>query len=200
MKKKFFLNKIQNIFYLYIIFLFFFEFNFSLSKSCKGISDLTDKDCFNAVVMFDHKHFRAGHGATNDNNDTIFEFSVDSGTVGTRLFYGLKKNGRYYFPGEPVFKEITLTDKNATSNTNDLGRYESYNLFIHTQDESEKNKQYLFSISSYESLVELHDIESGEYQTVQTKTFYNDKRIFSYQYSIFEIENSSTYLLAAVVS
>ena len=120
--------------------------------------------------------------------------------VSKRLFYGIKKNGRYFFPGEPVYREIDITDKNTTSNTDNLGRFESYNLFIHTQKEEEKDKQYLFSISSYESLVELHDIESGEYHTVQTKTFYNERRIFSYQYSIFEIEKSNTFLLAVVLS
>ena len=61
-------------------------------------------------------------------------------------------------------------------------------------------KQYLFSISTYESLVELHDIENEEYQTIQTKKFINDKRIFSYQYSLFEIENTDTFILAAVLS
>jgi len=99
-----------------------------------------------------------------------------------------------------VYKEITLTDKNDTSNTANLGRFESHNLFVYTQDDTNKVKQYLFSISTYESLVELHDIENDEYQTIQTKKFINDKRIFSYQYSLFEIENTDTFILAAVLS
>ena len=199
MHKNFFNFKSKNIFNSLSIFLFILKINLLFCKSCKGITDLTDIGCFNSVIMFNHQHYRAGHGATNDNGDTIFEFSVDD-VYSKRLFYGLKKNGRYYFPGEPVFKEFDITDKNDTSNSNNLGRLESYNLFVHTQNEDEQNKQYLFSISSYESLVELHDIESGEYQTVQTKKFYNERRIFSYQYSIFEIGNSSTFILAAVVS
>jgi len=99
-----------------------------------------------------------------------------------------------------VYKEITLTDKNDTSNTANLGRFESHNLFVYTQDDTNKVKQYLFSISTYESLVELHDIENEEYQTIQTRKFINDKRIFSYQYSLFEIENTDTFILAAVLS
>ena len=69
---------------------------------------------------------------------------------------------------------------------------------VYTQENSEK--PYIFSISCYESLVELHDIDTGEYHTIQTKHFYGDARIFSWRYSLFEIGNTHTYVLAAVIS
>ena len=197
---EYFLAIKKHLIILITIYLLNIQISVQIIHPCKENYVLNNKTCYNDVIIFDHDRFRAGHASTNKNGDTIFEFSVDSNPGGKRLFYGLKTNGRYYFPGEPVYKEITLTDKNDTSNTANLGRFESYNLFVYTQEDTGKTKQYLFSISTFESLVELHDIENAEYQTIQTKKFINDKRIFSYQYSLFEIENTNTFILAAVLS
>ena len=71
-------------------------------RECKNIQDLTNTDCFNDVIKFDHDTWRAGHASTNKKGDMIIEFSLNPGDSKKRLFYGLKKNGRYYFPNEPV--------------------------------------------------------------------------------------------------
>ena len=146
-----------------IIFLLNFQNSLQIVHPCKDVSALNNLSCFNDVIIFSHRKFRAGHAVTYKSGDTIFEFSVDDSPVSTRLFYGLKKNGRYYFPGEPVYKQFNMVDKNDTSNTGNLGRYESHNLLVHTQDDPEKTKEYLFSISTYDSLIELHDIENDDY-------------------------------------
>ena len=184
---------------LIIILIFNIKNSLQINHPCKNVTALNDLNCFNDVIIFSHRKFRAGHACTYKNGDTIFEFSVDDSPVSTRLFYGLKKNGRYYFPGEPVYKQFNLQDKNDTSNTGSLGRFESHNLLVHTLDDPEKTKEYLFSISTYDSLIELHDIENDDYQSMYIKKF-SDKRIFSLTYSLIEIENTDTFVLAAILS
>ena len=50
-------------------------------------------------------------------------------------------------------------------------------------------------------MVELHDIENDEYYAWDTVKFFGfDKDIFSYEYSLFEIENTNTYIIAVVES
>ena len=157
--------------------------------------------CYNDVIKFDHDTWRAGHACTNNNGDMIVEFSLNPKYSSKRLFYGLKKNGRYYFPGEPVYKQIDNITCQDGENNGYKGRFESRNLFVSIKDDINKTKQYLFSMSSFHSLVELHDIENDEYYAWDTVKFFGfDQDIFSYEYSLFEIENTNTYIIAVVES
>ena len=80
-----------------LIFIFFLHFNFfSCDSICSlGIS-LDDTTCFNGIIKLNHINYRAGHFASNKNNDLIIEYSGDP-PAGKRLFYGLKLNGRGFF-------------------------------------------------------------------------------------------------------
>ena len=121
-----------------------------------------------------------------------------------RLFYGLKKNGRYYFPGEPVYKEINLTNCVDWGNTKYRGRFESRNLLVSLKDDIDKEKQYLFSMSSFYSvseLIDIDDVENLTYFILDTIKFFDiNRKIFSYEYSLFEIENSNTSISAFIES
>ena len=125
----------------------------------------------------------------------IIEFSLDYESD-SRLFYGLKKNGRYYF-GSSVFKEIKETScLNDADACGYKGRNASTNLFVYFYSDTNKSKQYLFIMSSGDSLVELIDIENNlEYFAWSSTNFFNlDKPIFSYKFPLFEIDNSNTYI------
>ena len=66
-----------------------------------------------------------------------------------------------------------------------------------------KTKQYLFSMSSYKSATELFDLENDNitYYAWNTINFFGfDKQIFSYEYSLFEIEDTNTYIAVVVES
>ena len=170
---------------------------------CQGKKDLTDTSCFNDVITFDHNKWRAGNACTNSKGEVIVEFSLDRGESSTRLFYGLKKNGRYYFEGEPVFKEIDYTQcADCDNGSKYKGRFESRNLLVSLESDSTKSKQYLFSMSTYYSLVELVDFENNLNYKVWnvTKFFGLPLPIFSYEYSLFEIEETRTYIAAFIDS
>ena len=200
-KKMLYVNDSKKINTFFCIFLLSLSFNLIFGEGCKGISDLSDStNCYNDVITFSHKNWRSGHAATNKEGEVIVEFSPDAGTTSSRLFYGLKKNGRYYFPGEPVYKQID--DMVCEDCTNDnKGRYESRVLFASLNSDTNKAKQYFFSMSTYYSLVELIDIENFTYYAWDTLKFFNLARpIFSYEYSLYEIEGTNTFIAAFIES
>ena len=125
---------------------------------------------------------------TYKNKDLIVEFSDDgdSNEGYSRIFYGLKENGRHYFPNESPTREI----ENIVGIGTARGRYESLNHLVVTEDDLQRTNEYLFSTSSYESLTELHDMENEKYIYVNTSDFMG-KSIFSFQYSMVEVEYNS---------
>ena len=171
--------------------------------NCENIIDLTDSTILNQVITLNHGLWRAGHGATNKNGDLIMEFSLNPHESESRLFFGLKKNGRFYFEDEPYFKEITsMNCVDCGDKYRYKGRFESMNLFVSLTDDTSKSKQYLFSMSSDDSLVELIDIEDNfSYFAWKGNNFFNlSYPIISYRYSLFEIKDTNTYISVFIAS
>ena len=157
----------------FIIFLFIFSQNIPLSY------------CDYNIVVFDSHEYRAGHFAFNSNGDMIIEYSKDY----YRLFYGLKKNGKYYFSNDTSTKEISIGNVIEGAK-----RYESKNIFV-----SVGNQQYLFSIGSSKSITELHNLDSGQYLFKSTDDFLGGQ-IYSYIFTILEIINNDKkeYIIAYI--
>ena len=153
------------------------------------------------LIRINKKKYRAGYILTNKNNVTIIEYSDDS-PGDTRLFYSLKENGRGFYFNDAVTKEISLSSDQYYNNEKIIGRYECINDFVYLKDDTNREKQYLFSISSYLSLTELHDIEAGSYTQWVTTDFLgiSDKHryIFSYRFSFFEWKNTNVYFCVYV--
>ena len=130
--KKLYPNNFEIINLFIYVFIFLLSFKLISCDGCKGISDLSDStNCYNDVITFSHLNWRAGHAATNKNGELIVEFSPDVVNTSSRLFYGLKKNGRYYFPGEPVYKQIDYMECEDCIKS-ERGRYESRVLLTST--------------------------------------------------------------------
>ena len=93
------------------------------------------------IIVFNSDNYISGHIAINSKGDMLIEYSVN----GKRLFYGLKQNGKYFFNNNPILeKPINYAEGTF--------RYESKNIFVNIN-----NKEYLFTIGSYTSVVELWD-------------------------------------------
>ena len=153
--------------------------------SCKGVTSYSNTACFNDKIEF-HSNFRAGHFETLADGTLIIEYSCDS-TVSKRFFYGLKKNGRYYFPHESAFKRF-----NAYNPENSFhGRFESKNKIVYLYNDLQKKKQYLFSTSIWTTVTELHNIETGDSNYWDTVSFWDIVEIFSYEINILEIQESN---------
>ena len=176
--------------------LFIFIFNFFIflikpanSQDCISTRNLSDSQCFNNIFYFDeeNKDYRAGHFAINSKGDMLIEYSY----LQYRLFYGLKGNGKNYFPEGT--KEIELTSDTITSSY--IRRYESINFFVSFKDDINKLKEYLMSISSYVTVLEIHDLENDIYNISEATTFVDKPAgIYSYIFQVLEIEiNNQIY-------
>ena len=203
-KMKFLINHLKKIQILFYILQLFSLFNKINCHNCQNVQNLQDTTCFNDVIKFDHDFWRAGHACTNKKGTVIVEFSINPSESSKRLFYGLNKKGRYYFPGEPVYKEIDSMTCQDCSDDKFRGRFESRNLLVHLNTDTNREKEYLFSMSSYYSLVELIDIDDREnfnYYAWDTLKFFELARpIFSYEYSLFEVGTDRTYISAFIES
>ena len=183
------LNFLFSLNSLFITFLLIIQnINLSLCATCAKDTLISDTKCFNNVLKFDSKKYRAGHFVTYKNGDMIAEFSDDGAlgdnTVGySRIFYGLKENGRYYFPDESPIWEI----QNIGKIDNARGRYESLNLLVVKEDDLTRENEFLFSTSSYDSLTELHIISNKTYTYAKTTSFVG-KEIYSFQYPMVEVK------------
>ena len=146
-----FLNKMlytKNLSYTNF-YLFFLLFLFScrnancqtedyFSSTCNYVTfdnSLNDGECFNNVLIFKNKNYQLNHLAKNKNGDLVTEFAecTDYDILSSsRLFYGLKKDGRYFFSNESSYtREFNINIDEETYYGNDyfiLGS--SKNLFV----------------------------------------------------------------------
>ena len=177
-------------------------------SSCTTADNFNENTCFNDIIVFDDKKYRAGHSLTNKDNTLIIMFSDDN-PGDSRLVYAIKENGRGYYANENKIKLITLTNLGTYSrhegkinvDATYIGRYESINELVYLSDDSNREKQYLFTISSFISLSTLHDVETGHYQKWKTTSFFDidkDHYIFSYRFSLFEWAESKVYFCVYV--
>ena len=161
-------------------------------NSCNGVTTYLNTKCFTDKIQF-HNNFRAGHFETLKDGSLIVEYSSDAVNY-ERFFYGLKENGRYYFPDESPFKHFQAY--NPKENSNFHGRYESKNKIVYLSGDTSKTKQYLFSTSIWTTVTELHDLESGTSYYWDTVTFWDIVEIFSYEIIILDLpENNENHYI-----
>ena len=84
-----------------------------------------------------------------------------------------------------------------------LDEINSLNLFVTIKNDPNKANQYLFSINSYSSLVELYNFndENNTNYIWNFNDFFNleeDSYIFPYTYSLLEFNRESTYFLVII--
>ena len=90
-------NKFLNII---IILLILIKIKLYYCQKCKNVYTLDNPECFNNVLVI-KSPFRAGQFAKNKEGDLIVEYSSGE----KRLFFGLHKNGKYYYNNELHYKE-----------------------------------------------------------------------------------------------
>ena len=140
----------------------------------------------NNIIILNSSHYRAGSFAFNSNGDMIIEYSYQN----SRLFFGLKQNGKGYFKNndnnETTFKEIKI------GNNIDINhRFESRSLLISLKNDN-SSQQYFFNTGTSSTLTELINLDTGEYKFIETYNFFGHT-IYSYAFSLLSIENQNLY-------
>ena len=166
---------------LFIFIYIFFIYKSTICAECRSGIAISESECFNNVYYFRNKNYRAGHFAMNSKGEMIVEYSSNQ----YRLFYGLNKKGRFVFPN--VTKEIEINNETLDSVT--IGRYESINSFVSLSNDINKEKEYLLSISSYTTILELYDLEQDTYNIVKAVDFLNKTLgIYSFIFQLLEVK------------
>ena len=72
-------------------------------------------------------------------------------------------------------------------------------LFISLVNDTNKEKEYLLSISSYITILELHDLENDEYIIEKANTFFEkDLGIYSFVFQVLESKFNNTNQLFCI--
>ena len=177
---------------------------------------MSNDQCFNNILKLDHKHYQTSNFAKNKNGDLVIEFSEDNDISSSRLFYGLTKDGRYFFKNQSSYTDELNIDEEILE---DFGyyhfdsNYKTINLFVSIKNDPNKGNQYLFSINSYYSTVELHNFNNdsndanifnknnSNHYIWTFNDFFNlneDDYFFPYDYSLFELAKENAYIIVFV--
>ena len=186
-------------------------FSTGTNPCVKEKCNLINTECFNNVITFNHKQYQSNNFAINKKGEVIFELAeyYDYDDMFTsRLFYGLTKDGKYFFSNQSSYTyelNIDIDDElfDYYCYYNFYSVHNSLNLFVSIKNAPNKDNQYLFSINSYYSMIQLYKLnnESISYVIWNFYNFFNldeDDYIFQYEYSLFELSRDSSYIITFI--
>ena len=172
---------------------------------------LSNSECFNNIITFEHKQYQSNNFAINKKGEMILELNeyYDFEDIfASRLFYGLTKDGKFLFSNQSSYLyelNIDIDDEifDYYCYYNFYSSYNSLNLYVTIKNAPNKDIQYLFSINSYYSMVQLYKLnkENISYIIWNFNKFFKldeDVYTFPYEYSIFELTRDSTYIITFI--
>ena len=176
--------------------------------ACQENPIISNNKCFNNILLFEQKKYQENSFAINKNGDFLVQYNeyiTYNKLTSSRLFYGLKKNGSYFFSNKSSFsQEFNITiDEEILDDLDLLENQDSKNLFVSLKNDISKKNQYLFSINSYDSMVELYDLnnDNNNYIVWSFNKFFkldDDDYSFLLKYELFEIKEKSEYFIAII--
>ena len=172
---------------------------------------LSNRVCLNNNIRFDSKKYQINNFAKNENGDLMLQISEQTkyGIKSTsRLFYGLTNEGRYLFKNESSYSnEFNVNIDEDTFDNNDFYHInpikDSKNLFVTIKNTPNKENKYLFSINSYNTMVELYDLnnDNNNYIIWSFHKFFKidpDDYLFHFDYELFEIKERAEYIIVFI--
>ena len=179
-----------NLFFIFII--YFTQIKIIKAQCNKDEIIIEGSSCFNNIIIFDNG-YRAGQFTIRKDGVLLIEYSSGN----NRLFYGLKSNGRGFFKNELKTKEIEIQSNVYLDSEHIEGRYESKNKIVYLYNDEFQENPYIFSVSSYIGLNELHyfdDEGNNNHKIWLNLDFFGIiDHIYSFQFSLLEFNNNIYY-------
>ena len=189
MKKNSFINILFFNFSFFQVIIYFSNYLFKESLSyCSFNSTNLDN-----IINVEKQNFRYVNFATYSNGDMVFlttEYKEGTSAQNTRIFYGLKKNGR------PLFNDSYFYSKE----TNNYAKWESESLVVKESGNCNNKTEYLMSFSKNNLYVEVYNFTNGIIYRKKLQNFLNST-IISYRHafiSLFSNDSNYFYLLGFI--
>ena len=138
-------------------------------------------NCVKLIIEFSHNNLRAGKFAVNSRGDLVIEYSRNN----HRLFFGLKKDGNYFFTNSEG-DLVGTKEFDFGEDASNCKRYESENVFVTNNNNGE---EYLFTLGTLGSYTALHDLDQTLVKYKATGSFLGDQ-IFSYRFPLLNITHN----------
>ena len=143
---------------------------YSIKACTESTPTLYANKCLNNIFLFEQKEYQLNSFAKNKAEDILIQYSekTDYGEItSSRLFLGLTKNADELFSNKTFhFYEFNVDIDEETLYDNEFyyldAIHDSKSIFISLKNDRNKENQYLFSINSHSSMVELYDFNNDK--------------------------------------
>ena len=169
---------------------------------------ISNKKCLNNNIRFEQKKYQMNNFAKKENEDFLLQISEQKKYDSARLFYGLTNEGRYFFSNESSYSDEFNVDIDEETFIDNEFYFlnpikDSKNLFVSIKNSPNKENKYLFSINSYNSMVELYDLNNDDnnYIIWSFHEFFKldpDDYFFPFDYELFEIKDRNEYAIVFI--
>ena len=177
----------------YLEFILFQIFSYILENST------IKTQLLNNIIKFNISGLQYVNFASFSNGDLIFEATYYPYNA-TRIFFGIKNNGRGFFKNSTTNKEEYYYSMKSQYADNKLEKYESTNLVIKESNNGTKGKEYLMSLSKENSYVEIYDFNNNTIYQKHLKNFI-DVNVYSFRHAAIALNsnnNENNYLFCFI--
>ena len=159
-------------------------------NSCSISNSIIKDQWLNNIILLNNYNLRYNNFAINSKGDLILKTSQEN--TGIRYFYGLTKNGDFYFTNEYNEKMPTKVIIVKDGDNNEIRPYDSQILFISLNNSKNvDDNQYLINIGSNKNgYTEFYDFKNDNVASISSTNFLGNE-IYSTHSTFMELKNEN---------
>ena len=162
---------------------------FNLIKAETTQESINKDQRINRIIYIGDIYFRYMNFASYSNGDMVVETTCYP-QQRKRMFYGLKRNGRFFFKDESNNKETPYYSINIEGD--DFKKFEGVGIIIKLSNSENNQKEYFFSISKMECNAELFDFENNKVYTKKIDSFTRLSYLNSLRNTLIPLSDSAS--------
>ena len=159
-------------------------------NSCLISNSIIKDQWLNNIILLNEYNLRYNNFAINSKGDLILKTSQEN--TGIRYFYGLTKNGDFYFKNENNEKMPTKVIIVKDGDNNEIIPYDSQILFISLNNSKiVDDNQYIINIGSNRNgYTEFYDLKNDNVASISSTNFVGNE-IYSTYSTFMELKNEN---------